>query len=104
MDAKGRYRLQRKLRSALTRVVEVLAYFHEADLPLNVRNMFLAAGVADALRPYTDSLLSFGSRVPTDGDVDPRILQMMIAEVVRRRRQSERRRRKEAVQEMRQPE
>jgi hypothetical protein len=86
--AKDRYRLQRKLQSALTRVVEVLAHFEGEDLKPNGASKLLMAGLFDLLQPHMNPL---SDHVPRREEFDRHVIDKTLAEIERRRKETDRR-------------
>jgi hypothetical protein len=94
MNAKQKYRLQRKLESALVDVVKAMAFFHEAGLVLNVSNLRLAAEVADLLAARVSE--AGLSAPPAEADFGPASVGMLVEVVKRRRKETRARRRRKA--------
>jgi hypothetical protein len=91
MNAKSRYRLQGKLQSALTRVIEALMRMQDAGVELNFQNFVLAAGVVDFLQAKLAPELKEG--LQSIDNCHPMIVETVL-KVVRRRRQETKARRK----------
>jgi hypothetical protein len=89
MNPKNKYRVQRKLQAALTRVAEVLMAFHEAGIEPNIDATILAAAVSDALAPIVGSE---GKHVPDPKDLGGYLLTKAVDAVKARRRETKRRR------------
>jgi hypothetical protein len=82
MTAKDRYRLQRKLGAALTRVVESLATLGARGITPNGKNLILMAGLCSAFVRFGQP---FAPRAPAQSDFDPFVIHDA-AEGAKRRR------------------
>jgi hypothetical protein len=93
MDAKQRYRLQRKLQAALSRVVEVLASFDGEGIVPNTINLSLMGELSmDLMHTF---LRGMGTEEGSKIAIREEVAQMALQEIRLKRQQTKKRRERE---------